>query len=74
MEQPRSSQPRKFLERRETAICRVALKVKFAILEELKLTVLKEFSAENPSKRLVTLILQKYRFKTAEESGSHLFS
>ena len=63
---PRSGRPRKFLKRGERAICRVARKLRFATLGELKSTVSKEFPAENPSKRLVKRILQKYGLKSCK--------
>ena len=56
--QPRSGQLRKFLERGRELFVRVARNLSFTTLGELKLTVLKDFPAENPLKRLVKCILQ----------------
>ena len=64
--QPRSGRPWKFLERGERAICRVARKLRFGTLGELKTAVSEDFPAENPSKRLVKRILQEYGLKSCK--------
>ena len=64
VKQPRSGRPRKFLQRGERAICQVARKLRFGTLGELKRTVSEDFPAENPSKRQVKHILQKYGLKS----------
>ena len=73
VKQPRSGRPRKFLERGERAICRVARKLRFGTLGELKTAVSEDSPAENPSKRLVKRILQKYGLKSCKRKRKPFF-
>ena len=71
---PITGRPKIFFERGERAICRIARKLRFATLGELKPAACAQFPEENPSKYLVRRILRKNGLKRCKRKQKPFIS